>query len=188
MPDTRKLALTLLVNVRGAVEAALRSPTLTKEQKDDLQLLFRRAESSTVRLDASLHGQRYDPDGKLVDMEGPPTAEQLQQRELDLYAGLLAYLEIGGTIVISPEVQTHIDNAQARRARQARAEEVQEVAITIREVIQEQPQLPPLKAGKKYVEQHLLELVNAKLTAKQIPPREADTLAKIISQMNRARL
>lgn len=102
-PDPRERAASLIEEVRRMVETALADPARSQEWKDFIRFALRIAESSTASLYARLQYRRYDPDGKLVDMVEPPTAEQLQEDLWSLYGHAAAFLE-PGSISTSPEV------------------------------------------------------------------------------------
>jgi hypothetical protein len=144
-PDPREITRALIEEVRRTMETALADPAWTQERKDLFQFALRVAEWSTALLDARLHNRRYDPDpdGKLVDMEGPPTAEELQEALWDLHRHALAFFELG-SLSISPEAQAHIHRmltTPARVEKAAKAEkrkgERREIAAAIRQIADE---------------------------------------------------
>jgi len=176
-------------------ETALADPKRTQESKDTIQFVLRFAESSTLRLDAGLHSQRYDPDDKLIDMEGPPTAEQLRQDLWDLYAHAMAFLELGSQ-GIYPTTKAYFRNMQTKRAREQKAANDKkrqgdrrklliEIAAAIRTIAadRETPTEHWLKNGNIFVEKYLLEPVNKKLANEKLPPAKRTDIRAAIKEI-----
>jgi hypothetical protein len=199
-PDLRERARALIEEVRRMVETALADPARTQERKDFIQFALRLAESSTASLDARLHYQRYDPDGKLVDMEGPPTAEQLQQDLWNLHGHAIAFLELG-SIGISPEAQAHIHRMLTTPARVKKAARDEKrkgerrklhvaIAAAIRKIAEERKTLPEdlLFDGADFVRKYLLGSVNEKLADQQLPSAKVLDIRAAIREMKRGAL
>jgi hypothetical protein len=199
-PDPRERTRAVIEEVRRTVETALADPARTQERKDFIQFALRVAESSTAILDARLHNQRYDPDGKLVDMEGPPTAEQLQEDLWHLHGHAIAFLELG-SIGISPEAQAHIRRMLTTPARVKKAEKHEKrkgeqrklhvaIAAAIRKIAEERKTVLKdlLIDGKDFVGKHLLDSVNQKLADPQLPSAKVRDIRAAIREMKRGAL
>jgi hypothetical protein len=150
-PDPRELTRALLDEVRRMAETALADPTRREVSKELIQLTLRIAESTTAYLGARLNNQRYDRDGKLVDLEEPPAAEQLQQDLLELHYHAIAFFELG-SIGISPDARAHIlrmHTTPARVTKAAKNEQKKEerrklhvgIAAAIRRIAEERKML-----------------------------------------------
>lgn len=199
-PDPREEARSLIEEVRRTVETALADPARSQEWKDFIQFALRVAEYSTLRLDARLHYQRYDSDDKLVNMQGPPTAEQLQQDLWDLYGHAICFLHLG-SIGISPEVQAHIHRmlTTPARVRKAAKDEKRKgerrklyvgIAAAIRKIAEERKTLLKdlLVDGEDFVGKHLLGSVNEKLADQQLPSTKVPDIRAAIREMKRGAL
>jgi hypothetical protein len=195
-PDPRETTRALIEEIRRTMETALADPAWTQERKDLIQFALRVAEWSTALLDARLHNRRYDPDGKLVDMEGPPTAEELQEALWDLHRHALAFFELG-SLSISPEAQAHIHRmltTPARVEKAAKAEkrkgERREIAAAIRQIADERNTLLKdlLIDGKDFVGNYLLGSVNKKLADQQLPSAKVPDIRAAIREMKRGAL
>ena len=198
-PDPRETTRALIEEVRRTVKMALADPAWTQERKDLIQFALRVAEWSTALLDARLHNRRYDPDpdGKLVDMEGPPTAEELQEGLWDLHRHALAFIELG-SIGISPEAQAHFRRMLTTPARVTKAAKNEEtkrerrklhvaIAAAIRKIAEERKTEVEdlLVDGEVFVRKHLLGSVNEKLAHQQLPSAKVRDIRAAIKEMQR---
>ena len=199
-PDPRERTRAFIDEVRRIAETALADRTRRQVSKELIEMALRIAESTTAYLDARLDNQRYEPDGKLVDLEGPPTAEQLQQDRLELCYHGIAFFELG-SLKISPEAQAHIHRMLTTPARVTKAAKyaerkgerrkfLVEIAAAIRTIARER-ETPPehlLVNGKIFVERHLHGSVNAKLASQKLPSATVAHIRAVIKEMKREAL
>lgn len=197
--DPQELARALLDEAKRRAEKALADPRRRPEWKAQIQFALRIAEWSAVYLDARLHNQRYDPDGKLVALEGPPSAEQIREDLVELYGHAGAFLELG-SLGISPEARAHLRSMQTSRAREEKARKDEqrkeerrklrvEIAAAIRKIAEERKVLLKdlLVKGDDFVRKQLLGSVNEKLAGQQLPsPNVRDIRAAIKDMLDGA--
>jgi hypothetical protein len=128
-----------------------------------------------------LHNQRPDPDGNLIDLEGPPTAEHIREGKVEIWGHAGAFLELGsrGFFPYAREIILTKQTFNARARKAAKLHEFRVVCATaIREIAADRKIEGErlLRDGELFVRDHLLSSVNEKLKKQQLP---ATTVSKI---------